>query len=174
MKLKKLDKRGVSGVSDLPKFFQLMLLTVIFIGLTFIVLDKFVGVSYNKLTVGDAVLNEDGHCNTTGYAMAEGAARDFVANITTMVNASSGLQINSGNWSISSTGVLLNASGEVWDSITMNYTWTYSADTQASEAVNDTTNALYDYGVGFVGILILVIMVYLIISIVSGRKSGAR
>ena len=89
MKLAPMNKKG--NVSALPGFFQVMMLVVIFAGLTFIVLDKFVG--------------------------------------------------------------------------------TTDAGTTANDAIQDSTTALYDYGVGFLGIIILVTMVYLIISIVSGRKS---
>jgi uncharacterized protein YqhQ len=81
-----LAKRG--SVAELPGFFQIMMLVVIFAGLTFIVLEKFLA-------------------STTDGSLAE-------------------------------------------------------------TAVNDTMNSLYDYGIGFLGIIILVTMVYLIIRIVSG------
>ena len=92
MKLRKLSKKG--QVNQLPGFFQIMMLVVIFIGLTFIVLSKF------KATQDDTSL--------------------------------------------------------------------------AFTAINNSTQDLYDYGVGFIGIVILVTMVYLIISIVSGRRKGAE
>ena len=81
-----LEKKG--SVAELPGFFQVMLLVVVFAGLTFIVLDKFMG--------------------------------------------------------------------------------TTDSGSMAQRAINDSTNALYDYGIGFLGIIILVTMVYLIIRIVSG------
>jgi len=82
-------------ISQLPGFFQVMMLVVIFAGLTFIVLDKFLG--------------------------------------------------------------------------------TTTSGTMAYNAINESTEDLYDYGIGFLGIIILVVMVYLIISIVSGRgKGGAK
>jgi len=90
MQIRKLGKKGQIG--QLPGFFQVMMLVVIFAGLTFIVLDKF--------------------------------------------------QDAAGTGSLAET------------------------------AVNDTTWALYDYGIGFLGIVILVVMVYLIISIVSGGRGG--
>lgn len=95
MKLRQIVKNKKRQISQLPGFFQIMMLVVIFAGLTFIVLDKFLGA-------------------TESGSLAEAA-------------------------------------------------------------VNDTTHALYDYGIGFLGIVILVVMVYLIISIVSGgRKGGAK
>ena len=92
--IKNINKKGMNkkgNVSALPGFFQVMMLVVIFAGLTFIVLDKFLE-------------------STAPGSLAE-------------------------------------------------------------NAVNDTTWALYDYGIGFLGIVILVTMVYLIISIVSGKTS---
>jgi hypothetical protein len=79
-------KKG--SVAELPGFFQVMLLVVVFAGLTFIVLDKFLDATESGST--------------------------------------------------------------------------------AESAINESTNALYDYGIGFLGIIILVTMVYLIIRIVSG------
>jgi heme/copper-type cytochrome/quinol oxidase subunit 2 len=82
-------------ISQLPGFFQVMMMVIIFAGLTFIVLDKFLG--------------------------------------------------------------------------------TTTSGTMAYKAINESTEDLYDYGIGFLGIIILVVMVYLIISIVSGRQEkGAR
>jgi uncharacterized protein YqhQ len=80
------EKKG--SVAELPGFFQVMMLVVIFAGLTFIVLEKFLD-------------------STTSGSLSE-------------------------------------------------------------TAVNDTMYNLYDYGIGFLGIIILVTMVYLIIRIVSG------
>jgi len=93
-------KKG--SVAELPGFFQVMLLVVVFAGLTFIVLDKFL----------DAA-KPDG-------------------------------------W-----GTTIN-------------------DSTAVSAINESTNALYDYGIGFLGIIILVTMVYLIIRIVSGASGRKR
>lgn len=42
------------------------------------------------------------------------------------------------------------------------------AGSLAATAVNDSMYSLFDYGVGFLGIIILVTMVYLIIHIISG------
>jgi len=89
-----LKEHKKAQINQLPGFFQIMMLVVIFAGLTFIVLDKFL----------------------------DSAETNSLA-------------------------------------------WT---------AINETTTDLYDYGIGFLGIIILVVMVYLILSIVSGRKSGAR
>ena len=85
----KLSKKG--SVAELPGFFQIMMLVVVFAGLTFIVLGKFLA--------------------------------------------------------------------------------TTDSGSLAETAVNDSQYALYDYGIGFFGIIILVTMVYLIIRIVSGGKS---
>ena len=99
--MKSIIEHKKAQVNQLPGFFQIMMLVVIFAGLTFIVLDKFLSAAESSSTGG---------ANSTAYL-----------------------------------------------------------------AINDTTNALYDYGIGFLGIVILVVMVYLIISIVSGgRKTGAK
>ena len=101
VKMKSIAKYKKAQIGQLPGFFQVMMLVVIFAGLTFIVLDKFLNAASVQATAGNSSL--------------------------------------------------------------------------AYKAINETTWNLYDYGIGFLGIVILVVMVYLIISIVSGRgKAGAR
>lgn len=166
-------------VSQLPNFFQIMMLIIIFVGLTFIVVDKFVGVTYTPTSV--TVLNESTYPTRVaeaGVALGNAAKRDCSATILAVVNRTTNYLIASPNYSVSGCTIRFSDTGAngfvnntYWN---VSYTYSWSADTTASNAINETSTNLYDYGVGFLGIVILVVMVYLIISIVSGRKSGAK
>lgn len=173
--LKKLDKRGQAGISQLPGFFQIMLLVVVFAGLTFIVLDKFLGVSYDDNTAGIYVNETIGNATTTGKILAADSLRNGACGTITLVVNITGVTIAPGNYTQIGCTVYnatnVSTLGTYWK---VTYPYTHSTDTMASNAINDSTGYLYDYGIGFLGIVILVVMVYLIISIVSGRRSGAK
>jgi hypothetical protein len=173
MKLAPMNKKG--NVSELPNFFQIMMMVVIFAGLTFIVLEKFQDATYDPTTatVSSEEVTAAYFTNGTGWTLASTntSATDYA--IVALYNASTVLQL-SGNYTL--TGNLLKNATAFTGGTNMkvNYTYLYDADTTATRAVSGATTDLYDYGIGFLGIIILVVMVYLIISIVSGRRSGAK
>ena len=176
MKLKQLDKKAQTGIGQLPGFFQIMMLVVIFAGLTFIVLDKFLDTSYDSTTL--SISNETLSLATSYDNVSISGLRDVTCFSVFITNQSGAVTVDASNYTIDNCQVYNKTSTEAgkWVGVTWNasYSYTYEDDTSASTAINDSTSDLYDYGIGFLGILILVVMVYLIISIVSGRKSGAR
>lgn len=156
-----------------------MLLVVIFAGLTFIVLEKFLDTSYDKSTAATSVNESLAKPTTAGITLAVGnTARDgSCGTITHVLNGTTGagITITSGNYTQTGCSVVNTTSWAAYTTtVRFTYPYTYSADTTASNAINATTWDLYDYGIGFLGIVILVVMIYLIISIVSGKKGGAR
>ena len=175
--LKKLGKKGQTGIGQLPQFFQIMLMVIIFAGLTFIVLDKFILIGYDKGT-SVSVINESISPSMSGVNLSVHNLRDVTCIAPTKIlNTTNSYDIAVAN--ITLTKCQISNSSQVGCAgctkpwlVTYSYTW--SADTSASDAINTSTHDLYDYGIGFLGIIILVVMVYLIISIVSGKKGGAR
>jgi len=168
-----LDKKG--NVKQLPGFFQIMMLVVVFAGLTFIVADKFKDTTIAESTVTTtlAVANESGYINATGYTLAEYGTGITISGVV-IINSTDNTTIGAGNYTLAS-GVITNATATNWDAAGVSYS--YSSDGIGTglnpyNVINDTETAIYDYGIGFLGIIILVTMVYLIISIVSG--SGKR
>jgi hypothetical protein len=155
-----------------------MMLVVIFAGLTFIVLEKFLETSYDKGTTG-SIANESVTPTAVGVNLGASSYRDgSCSTIVTILNKTNNIVIAVGNYT--QTDCLLQnttqscVAGFCVPPWRVSYSYAYSADTTASNAVNQTSNDLYDYGIGFLGIVILVVMVYLIISIVSGGKGGAK
>ena len=172
MEFRKLDKRG--QINQVPGFFQIMLLVVIFAGLTFIVLDKFIDTSYE--TTSASIVNESTTPTDVGVNLAKYTLRDVSCGAITKIYNASNFTIGMGTpLNFTQTNCLLqNKTSYYGTKWLVSYPYTYEDDTMASNAVNSTSNDLYDYGIGFLGIIILVVMVYLIISIVSGRRSGAK
>ena len=171
-------KRG--QISGLQGFFLTMMMLVIFVGLTFIIADKFLDATY-KTTSGGPVVNETlTAVNRTVVNFATTETDINCGTVTDVRNLTGGVKISSGNYTqwncginftSSAAGDIRNFGGHNWN---VTYSYTYSADTYGSNATSNLSDDLYTYGVGFLGIIILVVMVYLIISIVSGRKQGAR
>jgi len=65
--------------------------------------------------------------------------------------------------------LLRNATTTTYDNVSLNYSYDYiSGRASGYTAINSSMTSLYDFGVGFLGIIILVTMVWLIIKIVSG------
>ena len=169
MKLAPMNKKG--NVSELPNFFQIMMMVVIFAGLTFIVLEKFQTATYEPTTasVAGESVTAAYVTNGTGWTLAS-TNTSAVYTIVALYNNTYGTLLLPGNYTLTGR-VLKNATTLVGlTTPNVNYTYVYDADTTATRAVSGATTDLYDYGIGFLGIIILVTMVYLIISIVSGRK----
>jgi hypothetical protein len=83
------------------------------------------------------------HINATTYTISEASNSNFNGGfaVISAYNSSSGLLIESGNYTISSSlGTLINSTSLVWDNVSLNYT--YSAKTDAkmrTEATNDNS-----------------------------------
>ena len=135
-----------SIIGPVISVFVMVLIVSILAGLTFL----FVAQLKNEVvtTSSDDVLTINGESggflNATGYRLAR--ANDpgfrsptitFARNATTMIGL--------GNISVSSTGVVTNATGATipgtWQAVVFNYTYIGIGDTGAYDAVNDTEAA---------------------------------
>jgi hypothetical protein len=129
--------------------------------------------SYTETT--QTVLNEDGWINSTGYTL-EGASANGARNfaITKAVNGS--VVVESGNWTISSVGVVTNATAMIWTSVVFNYTYIYDANNSATEVIGDTTTSISSVTTFFTLFIVIGSMVVLIlltvIIIVAIKQSG--
>ena len=171
MKITPINKKG--SVSALPGFFQVMMLVVIFAGLTFIILDQFADSSARDSLTSTGTNLESGWINATSYTLVNAGLERFqnpaitvIYNVTNSTGGTLNIPIiTSGNYTLSGLGVLTNKTTTTWNSVTINYTYDYiGSGLSPYVVINDSTNDLYDYGIGFLGIIILVTMVYLIIS----------
>jgi hypothetical protein len=162
-----LDKRG--NIAEVPGYFQIFLLVAIFAGLTFIVLDKFLDVTNNTLQTTSVVNESGGFINATGYQLAEYAANRTLSNVV-VIDTDDSSVVSSNMYTINDTWYIFNATETGLTQINISYDYSTGEGSVAYDAINQSTQDLYDYGIGFLGIIILVTMVYLIIRIVSGSS----
>ncbi len=137
----------------------------------FIILIVIVGVTlvigiYISDTISDAVdtdntpitvVNETGAwINGTGYTLAQAGLKNFAgASITVAYNGSNNEIIPVGNYTVTGAGVLSNLTAIVFGNVSVSYTATYSAATNASSAADDVTTALAT-GTSWISILVVV------------------
>lgn len=123
----------------------------------------------------NTVTNESGaYVNETGYTLAgassTGEPRSY--SITIVHNNSDGIIITSGNYTLSTAGVLTNATVTTWEDVNVFYTYLNNSNEQvaARDAQTNTTRALPLVGILFIIIAIGALIGILIISLVGGRR----
>ncbi len=88
----------------------------------------------NSARTTSTVTNETGHINATGYTLS-GTSNNYVSStftLTKLYNATSGLVIDLDNATVTSNGVVSNASAAGWDFAKISYTYTLKSDEEVS------------------------------------------
>ena len=129
------------------------------------------------------------YINTTGYTIPEVTNSNFNGGVSvlTIYNASNGVVLLSGNYSMTSTGLLTNASATNWPSVNMTYSYSTKTDARLStETVQNnslqgivayTSNSSTQFNtVSIAIILVLLIGVFLIFwkIFVSNKKKNSN
>ena len=170
-------KKGIA----LNQAFGAVLMLVLIGVLVIIAIFLFVTLGDTFTDIEESVINETGaYINTTGYTL--GGATDCNFNtpvITALWNATSPiLLIDAGNYTVSSGGILTNASTSDFStgSFGMNVSYTYKQGGAACDATNVmvTQFGAYPALVGLIGTIIFlgIVIGVLVASFVFGRKSG--
>ena len=134
------------------------------------------GTSFQAQDTAGSVTNETGFANTTGYTLTKATEQDFASPvITALYNRTSGRSISVGNATVSTAGVVTNASGTVWNNLSISYTYTYTADTESSTATGTLIDQLVDF-LPWLGIILLVlaagVVLYFMIKSFSTSNRG--
>ncbi|HJX50253.1 MAG TPA: hypothetical protein VJ438_02210, partial [Candidatus Nanoarchaeia archaeon] len=118
------------------------------------------------VTTAVTVSSESVFINETGDTLAGASARDFAsATLTGLWNATATYDV--GNATLSAAGILTNSSDHVFEDagVKVNYTYTYSADTEASTTVNQTIAGIGDFA-DWIPIFVVVIAAAIVLGIV--------
>lgn len=95
------------------------------------------------------VTNETGFANSTGYGVSGASALNFSSpTLTALFNRTSGLSVVLANASISSVGVITNATAIVWNNLSISYTYLY--DTTSTNAYNTALTGIITGVLGLV------------------------
>lgn len=133
------------------------------------------------ITVSDEYVEGSTSINDTPYELGAGVPQALRGStsyvITGALNSSSNLVIIvDGNVTVNATGWVTNASSINWNNVTLNYTYTWEADTIATDVMNDTTSAIAGVTSWFsifivIGAMVVLILLTVII-ITAIRGSG--
>ena len=144
----------------------------ILLGAGFFILDEFLNQTDNDAA---SVTNESGaYVNSTGYTLDAVSVTGFNAPvITQVVNATNGVGtiLATGNYTLSSAGVLTNASETTWADV--NVTYTYLRGSTPFIGVNQTITAMLTIP-SLLGLIVLIAMVGIILAIVFTVIPGTR
>lgn len=167
--------KGVAGLTILLSVVA-MIFIIGFLVMVFAIIGS--ELSTNSATaVSTTVNNETGSINSTGYTLDGASAMGFNnPAIVLALNATANTTIASGNYTLSSAGVVTNATGVIFDDVLFTYTYGYTENNTATEAIVDTTSSIAGVTSWFPIIITITVMVALIlltvIIIVAIRQSG--
>ncbi len=121
------------------------------------------------------VTNESGaYINSTGYTLDNAAVCNFNTPVITIIhNASNGAIIPTANYTVSSVGVLFNATAVFTESVNVSYTYNWGGDACVASDAMITQFAAYPALIGLVGTIIflgLVIGILVVSFVFGGRK----
>ena len=165
---------------DMNKFnLQRFIISVVIVGIVLVIgiyiTDQIGDVSMDPNTAA-SVTNETGaYINATGYTLTLSTAEDFASPVLTAIwNTTNDASIALGNATVSSLGVVTNATVTNWNSVYVSYTYTYTAATSASDAADDIVDALAT-GTSWISILVVVGFAVIILTMLtSGLGSAMR
>jgi hypothetical protein len=164
----RLDKKGQSTGMITGIIFGITALVIAVI-ISFVivsVLDSGDLMAANRVTT--TVTNEAGHINLTTYSLAYVSDLNTNYQIVAIGNATSGQTITSGNYSLSTGGVLSNASTTVWDTVKINYTYeTLSNEEQTTDLLSGNFTGGINNISGKLPTVLLIAAIVLILGILA-------
>ncbi len=150
-------KKSIMG--PIISVFVMVLVIAILSGLTFLFVSqlKTQAMSSSDKSTFTVTNETGGFLNNSGFYLSRYNEPSFSSpTITNVINASNGLILASGNYSVSSTGLVRNASAVTFSTINISYTYSAIAgdSRNAYESINDTEAA----GATVVGYLSLIFL----------------
>ncbi len=165
-----MNKKGQFTIENAP-------MIILIVGLTFLMMATlaFVGENYGTAiedTASGTTYNETGSINSTGYTL-EGGYKATSFSITTATNASDGTVIASGNYTVSNSGVVTNASSAIYPNTNFTYTYKYNTGTAAFNVTEDLSTEI-EGNTSIAGIVLTISLVGIVLTVLIGVFVGFR
>jgi len=171
MKLKKINKKGQLSLEDAPT-------VVLLVGLVFLVMATMamVGEKYQGsvlTTTSGSVINESGAwINLTTYTLDSASLLGFSNLVVTSIyNSTDDLLIATGNYTVSSTGVLTNVTDYNFEDVNITYTYTHTPETTAYNVTGDLQTEIGN-NTSIAGIVLTISLVGIVLTILIGVFLG--
>ena len=178
---KRRNNRGVFGLTAVQSFFAIIL-GLALLAYVIVVIMGTLGSSTilpsNSLSA--TITGEASFINRTGDPLTNIQLDGYTVSSITAINASSGLLITSGNYTISS-GIITNATSTEWNSVTLNYTYTYNsnANTQAKTILTNTSTGIAAFFgainpvYAILAILVIILVLVVLVRVVTSSTSSS-
>lgn len=156
----KLNKKGVFGLNAVQQFFAIIL-GIALLAYVIVIVMGTLSEGMNLNQVAESVINESGWVNRSGYTLQKSTLVGF-ANpvITQLINTSSNKAIVLANASVTSAGVVTNASLIEWNAVKISYTYTYDSNYQ-----NNLDTVLSNTSTGITGFFSSINPIYAILAV---------
>lgn len=156
---------------------QKFIISIVIVSVTLIIgiyVSDVLGQTLDAPNTAASVSNETGAwINATTYTVDSSTARDFAGlSVTRLVNTSN-FEIALANITVSGSG-FTNASAQTWQNVLVTYGYTFTAETNASNAAQAVVLALAT-GTSWISILVVVGFAVIVLTMLtSGLSASAR
>lgn len=169
------NKRGVMGL-DTSKAFLVGLLSLVIIGVVVVIVLTNLQ-SATILTETTAVNSElGGFGNSTGYTLAALPGVFASPTIVGVLNGTAGAEVTLTNVTVSSLGVVTNATSYEWFNLTFNYTYTTQGDSAGIVANASSGLESFFSNTGtwltLLSVVILILIIGAVIAVVNKFGAG--
>lgn len=165
-----MDKKGQLNLETIGKT-TIVILTLVILSISALLILTIMSSDsvIDQSSLSTTVANENGHVNVTGYTLSTSTIRGFASpTITLVTNRTSGATIAAGNYTVSSVGVVTNASSAQWNLVNITYTYNYNSLT--ANNVNEIAGNVSSGNVTFftnIPTIFTILGIVLIISVIG-------
>ena len=173
------NRNGVLGLETAKQVmvaFLILSVTAVAVLLSLTALDDSVGDTIDNTDFSKTTTNEtEAWINQTGYTLSNSNSSTSSHVITIVYNATNNgtgiysLVIGTGNYTVSTVGVLSNITTTTWENVSVSYTFTYTVDSGTLDSIIGNVSAglvTFFASTGTIFSILIVVVIILAISII--------
>ena len=181
---KRMNKKGVFGLNAVQQFFVIILGIALLAFVIVVIMGTLSSTNIIPLDTGSATENNKA-ISAVGYTLGQSGLTGFSGTITSIVNATDGITILAGNYTLTG-GVLTNATATTWSDVNITYSFTNEAlaSGQLDDILGNTSTGItgffssitpvYSILAVLVIILILVVLVRVVQTPGGGKDASVQ
>jgi uncharacterized membrane protein len=177
----KKDKQGVFGLSSVQMFFGVILGLTILSFVIIIIMGTLSGTTILSQLSGSVVNETGAYSNVTGYTVDQASLDGFGGAVLTAVyNWTDGTAVGLGNLSLTSAGVLTNASVTNYANLSISYTYNYNSvqQTGLNSILTNTSTGITSFFsainpvYAILAVLVIILVLVVLVRIVKRPQEG--
>ncbi len=172
------NKKGVFGLNAVQQFFVIILGIALLAFVIVIIMGTLSGTNIIPLDTGSATENNKA-ISAVGYTLGQSGLTDFVGTIVTIVNATDGITILDGNYTLTG-GVLTNATVTTWSDVNITYSFTNEAlaSGQLDDILGNTSTGITGFFssitpvYSILAVLVIILVLVVLVRVVQTPSGG--